>query len=225
ITGLELAPVPTQNTPVILKRKTRLPNLVKYECAEQSIGIYDLETTGFGSEAELIQLAVLIQGRMFNRYIKPRNAIPRRITRLTGIEKIGNIMYAETCAVESVPLSVCLQELLIFLPTNSTLLAHNGNSFDNPRLTRAITQSNLDFSKKLDGMGDTKTVFKKVWPMLTSYKQADLAALKLPAESFRQHNAEEDVRILQLLFEQAMKENRIRTVTCHTLKSLQMRYC
>ena len=106
---------------------------------------FDLETTGFGNSAEIIEIgAVKVRNNEivdeFNELIKPLNSIPYAITLLTGITQED----VENCR----GISEVLPEFLDFIG-DDILVGHNIASFDIPQIRRAVSaELKRDFSVK-----------------------------------------------------------------------------
>lgn len=92
----------------------------------ENITTLDFETTGFSAERdEIIQVGAIkyrngVENARFDRYVKPQQPIPYRITRLTGI--------TDAMVYDAAPLAHTLIELYDFLK-GETIVAHNA-SFD-----------------------------------------------------------------------------------------------
>ncbi|MCX4357489.1 MAG: exonuclease domain-containing protein [Oscillospiraceae bacterium] len=100
---------------------------------------FDLETTGFGKEAEIIEFGAVkvIDGNVaeeFDELVKPEQPIPPRITKLTGITNED----VENCR----SISEVLPEFLDFVD-GYILVGHNIGAFDIP-IVRRIAKENLD---------------------------------------------------------------------------------
>ena len=101
----------------------------------KKVVVYDLETTGFSpiknSLLEIAAISLYPDGKeeSWNTLIRPLEAIPEHITKLTGISK-------QTLNTEPVmELRAALDRFLdLIIEPDTLLVSHNGIAFDNPFL-------------------------------------------------------------------------------------------
>jgi DNA polymerase III epsilon subunit-like protein len=112
--------------------------------------------------------------------------------------------------VAAVPWKSALDSFLSWLKKyqNVFLIAHNGKRFDLPVLISACTNIGALDTFKLEVLGliDSLNLFKKVYPKLTSYKQADIA-FELLNITYNAHDAKDDVVCLAKLVSHAMLDD------------------
>ena len=119
--------------------------------------IYDLETSGLRKDAEIIQVACVdLQGREFATYIMPKKAIDPGASKATGLS-VGYSQGMRTLCKDGKPVEpadrgTAIKGLSEFLKNQSSnkptlLIAHNGQSFDLPRLVaNIVAEQSDDFS-------------------------------------------------------------------------------
>ncbi len=100
---------------------------------------FDLETTGFGKDVEIIEFGAIkvVNGaitEIFSELVKPEKPIPPKITKLTGISNED----VENCR----SISAVLSEFLDFVDGH-ILVGHNIAAFDIP-IIRRIAKENLN---------------------------------------------------------------------------------
>ncbi|MCU6708318.1 ATP-dependent DNA helicase DinG [Paenibacillus sp. J5C_2022] len=126
--------------------------------------VLDLETTGHGTEDQIIQVGLVIVNDelqitdKFSTFVKPRIAIPEFITNLTGID---HAMTKHSPEWDEVAL-----KLLPFLE-DAVLVAHNVG-FDASFLDRALQESG--YMPFLGRKLDTIELLRILYPSLTSYQ-------------------------------------------------------
>lgn len=65
------------------------------------IVIFDLETSGFDSSAEILQIAALHEGVSFCAYIRPRRRIPAKSTAVHGIKYSEGVLTHNSKPIDS----------------------------------------------------------------------------------------------------------------------------
>lgn len=122
------------------------------------IVVFDLETTGFGYDADIVQISAEHGGRQFNKYILPKNQISIAASKVTKIEKHGKNLYYDGQVVEADNLEHAMSEFLNWLPDKSLLFAHNGKNFDSKILIQTLNSLTLSKEKSV-GFVDTLLYF------------------------------------------------------------------
>jgi len=102
-------------------------------------------------------------------------------------------------AVDAVSVNEALTNFIAWINKfeNVSLVAHNGRRFDYPVLMSALVSVNLHaaFTSSVVAMIDSLTVFRKLYPGRSSYKQEELVKDLLQA-TYNAHNALDDVAAL-----------------------------
>lgn len=179
--------------------------------------IFDLETTGFGRNAEIIQIAAKYHDQKFDVYIFPSNGIPTRVSAKINlsIEDGKLILYNENRCfylnTES-PRMAC--ELFISFLKNIShdiiLVAHNGVTFDAPLIVKTMKAVGLleEFGSIVRGFTDTIPIFKSCKELASRVKEKGKFSLSVLANDYLgpdstrgAHNAVVDVRMLDNLLE------------------------
>lgn len=111
---------------------------------ENNYTIIDLETTGFGMDAKIIELcAVRVENgevtHKFNTLVNPMTVIPEDVIRITGIT--NEMVYTAPTIDQAFP------AFLNFL-RNDILLGYNIKTFDIPILERYAEKLNYNFYKQ-----------------------------------------------------------------------------
>ncbi|XP_073328511.1 DNA polymerase III subunit epsilon-like [Pagrus major] len=173
--------------------------------SSDTIVFFDLETTGLDTDVcDLIQLSAICGNRVFNAYTLPRRPITRSASEVTGCTVYDGNLFVRGTPVHTVPLSDALNSFIAFLRSFRRpvlLAAHNARLFDAPVLMRVLRQFHLQqkFQQVVTGFLDTFLLSKNVFRGLGSYSQKNLVRHFL-RETYDAHNAEEDARMLQELF-------------------------
>ena len=173
--------------------------------------VYDIKTTGLSKEVEIVQLScVKLTGEhTFSSYVLPDSSIDRSASKVTGLTvgyssglrslcKDGKTVRAET-------LSTMLSNFGEFLKSSSSdphdqpllLIAHNGNSFDAPRLVinKIVTH---DKKSSFDNVyfGDSLPALQKVLNKKSNLKLVDIYK-ECVKNTFQPHDAQEDCKALK----------------------------
>ena len=155
------------------------------------IVVFDTETTGLSAaNCEIIEIAAyLVSGgqirESYHTYVKPREAIPYKITQLTGI--------SDAAVAQAPPIETALPEFLAFCG-GRPLCAHNA-PFDMAFLAAACERQGLECPKCSI---DTVEIARALMPQLQKHKLniiADAMELK-----FDHHRASDDARVLAEIF-------------------------
>lgn len=164
-----------------------------------SIVLLDLETTGFSSEAEILQIAAKSGKEIFNIYVNPVGSISAKASEVHGLtSSYGNLLYYGVI-VPSIPMRAALAEFqnwLIKLGSQCCVAVHNLN-FDGPRLMRVIENYSMteDFKSTILGFVDTLEIIRSK----NKGKSSSIAPLASANEISINgaHNAIEDCKILE----------------------------
>ncbi|XP_073328512.1 DNA polymerase III subunit epsilon-like [Pagrus major] len=173
--------------------------------SSDTIVFFDLETTGLDTDmCHLIQLSAICGNRVFNAYTLPRRPITRGASAVTGFTVRGGNLFLHGTPVHTIPLSDALNSFIAFLRSfrrPMLLAAHNARRFDGPVLMRVLRKFHLQqkFRRVVTGFLDTLQLCKYIYPGLDSYSQENLVHHFLD-DTYDAHNAEEDARMLQELF-------------------------
>lgn len=169
--------------------------------------IYDLETTGFKKDAEITQLACTdLKGeREYSTYILPKRTIDPGASKTTGLS-IGYLQGVRCLckngkAVEAPDRGTALNGFIQFLKSLGNkpklLVAHNGQSFDAPRLVGNIEEQQIahEFNNDIffaDSLIASRKQFKRKERLKLQYIYFE--AFK---EEFTAHDALEDCTALR----------------------------
>ncbi|CAC5422264.1 unnamed protein product [Mytilus coruscus] len=199
-TQFELNMDNTENVP-------QIPQQIIISGSESRV-FFDLETTGLGRNCEITQIAAKVGENVFQKYVIPRVDIQIEASRVTGItySQSTNIMYVHGENVEPISIQKALLDFLEFLSVleKPILIGHNICNFDIPILVRKLKESNLytTYCKLVKGFVDTLKLARRVINKdeVVNYKQQTLVE-KFLNISYSAHNAIEDVKSLQSLFD------------------------
>ncbi|XP_076103417.1 uncharacterized protein LOC143072385 isoform X2 [Mytilus galloprovincialis] len=175
-----------------------------------SVVTFDLETTGFGYDADIVQICaevvqitpqiVDMEFQTFQEYILPTKPINPKASEVTGLCSDGCSLYYKGQKVKTLSKSVGLEKFIKWLPHKAVLVAHNCKSFDSKIIVAQLSSVNLlnEFHCKVFGFSDTLHIFKKKIPGRKSYKQENLVK-DILKRSYNAHNAVDDVQLLNIL--------------------------
>lgn len=169
---------------------------------------FDLQTTGFERDAEIIQLAMIHNDSTFTRFILPASEIDICASFVSQLTKSGNALYHEQRPVETVDKQQCFTDFNEFLsglysPDRPVLIyGHNARSFDCPRLVDALTSCDLisSFREIVSGFSDTLRAFRSERPELEPHTMEHLVTVGLK-EEYVARGALQNVQYLQKLRE------------------------
>lgn len=108
-----------------------------------NIVYFDLETSGFSNDSEILQIAAKLNDFKFSVYVKPSKSIDADASRVTGLKYIQGELYFHGKQVLSVSSKDALKSFQQFLDLSlkpSVLVAHNA-SFDSRHLLRTIIKN------------------------------------------------------------------------------------
>ncbi|CAG2191646.1 unnamed protein product [Mytilus edulis] len=143
-------------------------------------------------------------------HVMPLQPITPGASKVTGLTRIGNVLYRNGTPVPYQNKEECLKEFISWLPENAVLFGHNIKSFDTKIIIQALTEEDLlnGFKAKCNGFVDTLHVFRAAYPERKSekksFKQEELVKDFLGENfTYDAHNALGDVLALQELFGKA----------------------
>lgn len=185
----------------------QIPQQIIISGSESKV-FFDLETTGLGRNSDITQIAAKNGDNVFQRYVIPMVDIQIEASRVTGItySQSTNIMYVHGEKVEPVSLHKAMLDFLEFLSIleKPILIGHNICNFDIPILVRKLKELNLyiTYCKLVKGFVDTLKLARRVINKdeVVNFKQQTLVE-KFLNISYSAHNAIEDVKSLQSLFD------------------------
>ncbi|XP_020516526.2 DNA polymerase III PolC-type [Labrus bergylta] len=171
----------------------------------KTIVFFDLETTGLDTTVcDIIQLSAVCGERVFNVYTVPRRELTESARNVTGFTVSDGVLSLRGRTVDTIPLVEALTSFIAFLRSFRhplLLAAHSARRFDAPVLMRVLRQISLrqEFLQVVSGFLDTFLLSKNVYYGLASYSQVNLVDHFL-GQTYDAHNAVEDARMLQNLF-------------------------
>ncbi|KAK0158038.1 hypothetical protein PV327_011232 [Microctonus hyperodae] len=185
-----------------------------------SIVYFDLETSGFQKNANIVQwrisgsgvrhnilqIAAKSENTTFNVYVTPTKPVDVSASKITGLQNIDGCLFVHGKEVHTLSITEALVSFLQFLISISPhclLVAHNAR-FDSSHLIHAIITTNMvdEFSNVLIGFTDTLNLFKRNLPERKGrdmFKLESLAQDILQINSEKFHDATYDVEILNKL--------------------------
>ncbi|KAL7641572.1 UNVERIFIED_CONTAM: hypothetical protein RMT77_007445 [Armadillidium vulgare] len=134
--------------------------------------MFNLQTSGFVSENEILQISALYLKEEFSVYTKPlKNVIDEYATRVNNLTlNDNNELCYDGIVVDSVPLSEGLKMFLSWLedkvPNSRILMGHKIKGFGDRIIMEALSkhQLKLEFCRLIDGFVDTLDIFKEACP-------------------------------------------------------------
>lgn len=172
--------------------------------------VFDIETTGFNSQAERIieigavKVKNLEMGETFRTFVNPDKPIPERITKLTSIT---DDMVKDAPSQEE-----ALKKFIEFCGETPVLIAHNAG-FDCSFIRAACERYGVKYSFS---MIDTVVMSRSMLPNLKKHK-LDSVAKELGLGEFDHHRADEDAKILAriyiILATRLLEENKIKMIS------------
>ncbi|KAJ8417950.1 hypothetical protein AAFF_G00227930 [Aldrovandia affinis] len=174
---------------------------------EFTLVFFDLETTGLDvAVCDIVQLSAICGQRTFNAHVLPRCSMMAEASRVTGFTVLDQTLLLRGRPVDTVSLRQALTSFIAFLRSlNRPLLAaHNAKRFDCPVLARALRELSLreEFQQAIAGFLDTYLLSKDLlaYTAVRQYSQQHLVSIFLN-KKYEAHNALEDVRALQELYQ------------------------
>ncbi|XP_006820911.2 DNA polymerase III PolC-type-like [Saccoglossus kowalevskii] len=179
------------------------PPQIQLTTGNYTLVFFDIETTSGKSNAEICQLSAVHNNTEFNEYVMPSQPIPYVVSEKTHLTINNGFLCYRGNAVSTITIENCLKRFLIFLADipNPVLVGHNILSFDCRYLVTSIKRCSLleDFLSCVHGFIDTLPLYKSVYPEKKSHSQEFLVR-EFTSSNYNAHNAIEDVRALQKLF-------------------------
>lgn len=146
-------------------------NLTKKTCNSitnsDKIVYFDLESTGFDADADIVQISAKCNRKIFNVYIYPEKEITHGASKVTGFTKINNELYLRDKPIKTLTITEALLsfEQFLYLCTKSkkvVLVAHNV-SFDRRLFLHQIRKHGVVQNfQMISGFADTLLMFKKL---------------------------------------------------------------
>ena len=172
--------------------------------------VFDIETTGFNSQAERIieigavKVKNLEMGETFQTFVNPDKPIPERITKLTSIT---DDMVKDAPGQEE-----ALKKFIEFCGEAPVLIAHNAG-FDCSFIRAACERYGVDYKFS---MIDTVVMSRSMLPNLKKHK-LDNVAKELGLGEFNHHRADDDAKILARIYivlaTRLLEENKIKMIS------------
>ncbi|XP_014853168.1 PREDICTED: DNA polymerase III PolC-type-like [Poecilia mexicana] len=172
---------------------------------DKIIVFIDLEATGLDtSQCDIIQLAAVCEERVFNKYTVPQQSMTDSAKQVTGFTVQSGRLFRRGSPVETISIDDLLTSFLDFLRSFQRpvlLAAHSVMRFDAPVLTRVMKKYDLypQFQQVVSGFLDTFLLSKRLFPRIKGYSQVSLVG-KFLGKTYDAHNAEEDAKMLQELY-------------------------
>ena len=180
-----------------------LPQLslkIEFQHDQFSIAFFDLETSGFSAEDEILQIAVKSGEKQLNQYVTPKKKISAFATKVHGLTSEGRDLFFHGKIVPSEPLRAALTKLVSFLKSlqkPAILVAHNC-TFDSNKLVMAINKCGLInlFEETVEGFADSLPIFKKKFPG-KDHKLLTLTKMDFAVDLQQAHDAYYDIVMLE----------------------------
>ena len=187
---------------------TEIPAAAVVDGSEETV-FFDLETTGLGRDADVVQIAAVSGERKFSAYVIPQKRMSIEASRVTQIEVRGSKMCHHGKEVETVSLKDALMGFKSFLEDSNCpmLVGHNIARFDIPVLFNSCKRVGISLDGLVKGCVDTLNIVSKLYKRgkdVTNFKQSTLIT-ELLNETYDAHNAVADVASLQQLYVTKLK--------------------
>lgn len=159
-----------------------------------------------GQSCEIVQLAAMSGGHSLNLYTVPQCRMQRGAGRVTGFRVRRRRLYLHRRPVLTNSLREVLVSFIAFLRMlgRPLVVGHNIRRFDCPVLARALDELALrtEFQSTVSGCVDTLPLAREMLKDhgLQSFRQENLVREILGVD-YKAHDALEDVRSLQLLYD------------------------
>lgn len=181
---------------------------------ETPIILFDLETSGFERNCDILQIAAKYGEKTFSTYVNPTKQISAAVTAANGLVNCQGILMLHGNRVNSTTIRLAIVSFLEWLKSLNKkcyLAAHN-LAFDGPRLFRAMSSCSLvdEFSEVVSGFVDTLKVIRKI----TSRKGKGACSISglcifYNISNAGAHNAVYDCKILSKILYKANVTGRI----------------
>lgn len=175
--------------------------------------VLDLETTGHGSDDDIIQVGLILVSEeleiidTFSSFVRPHIPIPAFITQLTGI---GDSDVAEAPGLEEVLIN------LIPLLDDAILVAHNVG-FDSGFLNQALNR--CGYGRFAGRRLDTIDLLRILYPTINTYQLGAVSEL-FGISHEQHHRADSDAMATALLFIESVRK--LRQLPLLTLQRLSV---
>ncbi|XP_071162389.1 uncharacterized protein [Mytilus edulis] len=149
-----------------------IPSKMKFG-GEESVVVFDLETTGLSRKSDITQLAAFDGTTVFNEYVSPREVISPKSSEVTGLtfDFSCDQMYHHGKPVKSRDIQIVLLEFIEFISKKKKpiLFGHNIASFDIPILMNKLRQHSLlsEFMLHIYGCIDTIKLARRKFKLKT----------------------------------------------------------
>ncbi|KAM9854548.1 protein PML-like [Aulostomus maculatus] len=196
------------------------------DVSRRPLVFFDLETTGLGQNCEIVQLAAVSGGHSLNLYVIPRCRMQPGAAKVTGFRVRRQKLYLHRQLVLTNSLREVLVSFIVFLQMlrRPLLIGHNIRRFDCPLLTRALDELDLrtDFESSVSGCVDTLPLTREMLKghCLQSFRQEYLVK-ELLGVNYKAHDALEDVRALQTLYNVLQPTSEVITKHVFTLRDME----
>jgi DNA polymerase III epsilon subunit-like protein len=178
------------------------------------ITVMDLETTGFGSSADLLEVTAIryqngVELGKYTSLIKPSGPIPERITELTGI--------TDDMVRKAPPPAQVLAELIAFVGPNARIAGHN-IGFDLRFLAKRFEQFNITPPACFDTKSglDTLALARRLLPHLPDHHGTTVGAA-LGIANPQAHRSEADVRMTAAILYALVQKAVAQGIPMHTI--------
>ncbi|XP_062567511.1 uncharacterized protein LOC134229741 [Saccostrea cucullata] len=137
------------------------PERIPLRNTDSTFVYFDLETTGLGSSAEILEIGAARGQDIFQKYIKPNGTISANATCVTGLHMKNHELYYRDQKLATTDLKSALQKFSEWLSDSNSniLVSHNGLRFDFPLFIQNITSQNIVMNTCIAGFIDTLEVF------------------------------------------------------------------
>ncbi|XP_046399328.1 uncharacterized protein LOC124165845 [Ischnura elegans] len=169
---------------------------------EVTFVIVDIETTGFASTADIVQLACKSGQCEFNYYMMPSKTFHPIAAEKTGLRVVNGELFLYNQRVETTPPRVVGEKFISFLSSFESrvvLVGHNIVRFDAPRILSWLQKLDLsdDLLKNVYGVTDSLKLISQG----SCRKLEELASVYLQGEEWQRiksgtHNAMIDCQLL-----------------------------
>ncbi|CAH3150865.1 unnamed protein product [Pocillopora meandrina] len=166
--------------------------------------IFDLETSGKGNDAEILQIAATDGKDEFSIYVKPCHVISSEASAVNKLTfQRGMLFYDGKPITDVVAIDVkALKKFTEWLKSRMPciLVAHNCKSFDARFLVQAAEKNGVmdDLAKTVSGFTDSLPAFRELLPERKSHSLENLVQ-DLLCKSYEAHSALADVHTLYQL--------------------------
>ncbi|PFX14023.1 hypothetical protein AWC38_SpisGene21851 [Stylophora pistillata] len=183
--------------------------------------IFELETSGRGNDAEILQIAATDGKDEFSIYIKPCNVISPEASAVNKLTFQRGILFNDGKPItDAVAINVALKTFIEWLKSRTCILvAHNCESFDARFLVQAAEKNGVmeDLVETVSGFTDSLSAFMELLLVRKSHRQVNLVQ-DLLYKSYEVHNALADV---QTLFQLVNKFVNVKLLQCSSQNELQ----